>query len=298
VSQTTKERTAPASFDDLVERFERWASADPEVRGLAVFGSRARPDGPFDEWSDLDLIVVAEDPARILAGEWLPEIGRPWVKLVHESPVPGIDVRQVLFEGAFDVDLVPLVPGAVVELAQDPDMAAVFAQGFRPVVDDDGELHRAARVLASRPAAAAAEPEAPDEATYLWTVRDFLFQCVWSTKKLLRGELWVAKADVDGYLKEHLLRMLAWHAAATGASRDRIRPDGRYLERWADPMVVARLGPVFARYERDDVARALLETMDLFRDLATEAAGALGIEYPDSGGREVTRWIRGRLEAH
>jgi len=242
------------------------------------------------------VIVVATEPARIMAGEWLGEVARPWVTLVHESPVPGIEVRQVLFDGAFDVDLVALPPGALTGLAADPDMAPVFAQGFRPVVDRDGELGQAAATLAASPAATAEPATAvPDEATFAWTVLDFWFQCVWVTKKLRRGELWVAKADADGYLKEHLLQMVAWHASTAGSHHERVRPDGRYLERWAGPDVVARLGAVYAGYDAEDVARALLATMDLFRDLAVDTADTLGFEYPAGEDRDVTDWVREHL---
>jgi len=285
----------PQDFNELLERFTAWAEGEPDVRGLAVFGSRAVPGGIADEWSDLDLILVVREPSRLLEPRWLHEVGTPWVSLVHASPVPGVEVLQVLFEGGFDVDVVPVPPGAVAAIAGDPAMAAVFEQGFRPVIDRDGELAEASAALGNRADVAHDAPPLPDEAEFASTVRDFLFQCAWATKKLRRGELWMAHADCDGYLKELLLRMIAWHAGATGAARGRIRADGRYLEWWAPQHVVDRLPGTFARYDANDLAGALEATMALFRELATATAEAAGFAESVGEADQVSSWVVGTL---
>ena len=285
------EADSVTEFEELTERFTAWAQQHDDVRGLAVFGSRARPDGPNDEWSDLDLIVIATDPERYLRDEtWLAEVARPWVTLVHDAPIPGIEVRQVLFEGALDSDIVFLPPSVIGDYAADEDMAAVFAQGFRPLVDRDGELAAVAERFTGP--APSVHPVAPDRERFEWVVRDFLFQCVYTVKKLARGELWVAKDDCDGYLKRHLLQMIEWHAATAGSTRAPFRSDGRYLERWADPGVLDRLRGAFAGYDEAEVARALLATMELFTDLARATAQEAGFDYPEAEDRAVTDWVR------
>ncbi len=41
-----------------------------------VIGSRARKETPADEWSDLDIVFAADDPALYIDySEWLGEIG-------------------------------------------------------------------------------------------------------------------------------------------------------------------------------------------------------------------------------
>jgi aminoglycoside 6-adenylyltransferase len=270
------------------------------VRGLAVFGSRARPDGPNDEWSDLDLILIATDPERLLGDEsWLGAIARPWVTLVHEAPIPGIQVRQVLFEGALDADIVILPTGVIGGYAADPGMAAVFAQGFRLLVDRDGELAPVAeRFATTAPASGSKEPPAvPDAERFDWVVRDFLFQSAYTVKKLARGELWVAKDDCDGYLKHLLLTMIEWHAAALGGTGAPIPGGGRYMERWADPAVVERLRDAYATYDAADVARALLVTMELFADITRKTAAALGFDPTRADEHAVAEWIRHQLAA-
>ncbi len=58
---------------------------------------------------------------------------------------------------------------------------------------------------------------------------------------------------------------------------------GRFLEEWADPRAVAELPRAFAHYDSDDVWRALLVTMDLFRWASLETAERLHFTYPTAG---------------
>jgi hypothetical protein len=55
------------------------------------------------------------------------------------------------------------------------------------------------------------------------------------------------------------------------------RPDGRHLERWADPGALSALERAYAHYDVRDVARALWETIDLFQLLEEETARRLGL---------------------
>src|SRR5262245_61357864 len=68
---------ADSPMNQLIERFTAWGQGRPDIRAIAILGSQARTDRPADEWSDLDLLIVATDPRPYLAGgEWLAELGR------------------------------------------------------------------------------------------------------------------------------------------------------------------------------------------------------------------------------
>jgi aminoglycoside 6-adenylyltransferase len=66
---------------------------------------------------------------------------------------------------------------------------------------------------------------------------------------------------------------------------------GRFLEEWADARAVAALPAIFAHYEAQDVWRALLATMELFRWLAMETAELLGYAYPSFGAERATEMV-------
>jgi aminoglycoside 6-adenylyltransferase len=85
--------------------------------------------------------------------------------------------------------------------------------------------------------------------------------------------------------------MIEWHAHATHDWNYDTWFRGRFLEKWADPRVVEGLRSSFAHYETDDVARALLEEMKLFRWVALETAKKLEYQYPVEAEEHVLRWV-------
>jgi aminoglycoside 6-adenylyltransferase len=295
------------------ERLAAWAKTRPDIRAAIVVGSRARADHPADEWSDLDIVIIARDPERCLARtDWLQDIGNPWLTFLEPTATGGEMERRVLFEGGFDVDfavipnskvkraarflpalkrlpiLFRLLPKRVAQqMMQDVAAAAhVFARGARVIVDKDGLAGKLPLILSgSQPYRPPPQPE------FLEVVNDFWYHTVWTAKKLRRRELWVAKSCCDTYMKRLLLRMIEWHARATKGWDHDTWEGGRFLEEWADPRALEGLRDAFAHYDEDDMCRALFATMDLFRWLAIETAGRLGYLYPTVADQCVTEWI-------
>jgi len=64
------------------------------------------------------------------------------------------------------------------------------------------------------------------------------------------------------------------------------------LEKWAGPRVLEALRHVFAHYEGEDIERALLAKMDLFRRLGTETAKKLGCDYPIEVHERLMQWMK------
>ena len=69
------------------------------------------------------------------------------------------------------------------------------------------------------------------------------------------------------------------------------------MEEWADPRVLEELRSAFAHYDKDDVSRALLSSMALFRWVSKETAEKLGYTYPTEADECVTKWVRNCLSA-
>ncbi len=285
-------QTADA-YERLIDRFVAWARARPDIHAAIVVGSRARTDRPADEWSDLDIVVFVTDPAPFLSStDWLTNIGD--VRITFLEPTAGGEMeRRVLFDGGLDVDFAVISHTKLqhmVEHGIPPAVAGVFRRGVRVLLDREG---LAAQL---KPAdAEPASPDAPGEEQFLEVVNDFWYHAVLTVKKLRRGEIWYARACADGYMKRLLLRMIEWHAA-TMSQRDRdVWHDGRFLEQWADQRVLEGLRDAFAHYDRDDVRRGLLATMDLFRWLAKETAERLACRYPESADEYATGLVNALL---
>lgn len=302
-------------LEQLEARFAVWADRRPDIRAAIVLGSRARTDHPADEWSDLDLLIIATAPERYLSRtDWLQHIGTPWITFVEPTATGGGRERRVLFEGGLDVDfsvfskrqfqvllyvararqrlryVAHLFPkGLSARTAQvAADLGPVVRRGYRVLLDKDGLFDQLLRTFAGgnvRP------PLPPGQAEFQEVVSDFWYHAVWTARKLQRGELWVAKSCCDGYMKRQMLQMIEWHARAARCWTYDTWHGGRFLEEWADPRAVQALHDVFAHYDEEDVRRALFETMSVFRWLAIETAGRSGYSYPSVADERATELV-------
>jgi aminoglycoside 6-adenylyltransferase len=253
---------------EMIERIARWAEARDDVRAAVLIGSRARTDHPADAFSDLDIILLARDAAVLLDdAHWSGELGEVAITFVEETPVPGIRERRVLYQDGTDIDFAVVPVERVAEVGETG--SDTLARGYRVLVDKDGFTAAFAEI---GPRSSLARP-GDDE--FSEAVSDFWYHAVWTARKLARGEVFTAKSCCDGYMKSILVRMLEWHAGNLDTWHE-----GRFLEEWADPRVLVELRDAYARYDTDDVERALIATTDLFSWLAQETAGRLGYAYP------------------
>jgi aminoglycoside 6-adenylyltransferase len=256
-----------------------WARAHEDVRALVLVGSLARADAPGDEWSDVDLVALVDDPARWLDdGSWLHELGRPVLTFVEPAAVGGVHERRVLLEGGVDVDVVP-VPVDRSEEVLGP-AAAVFRRGYRVLHDEIGIADRLATLEPSPEQTAL-----PDETELGELCDDLWYHGLWTAKKLARGELWTAHDCLDGYLRHRLLALLRWRAGLSGASPWH---GTRFVEEWAgEPDEV--LAATYGSHDRDGVRRALWALLDLSGRLEDELRDRLEFEAADR--TEVARLI-------
>ena len=279
-----------AAYEQIIEKYVRWATSDPGTRAAMIIGSRARFDHPADEWSDLDIIVHTSDPQRYLeTTDWLENVGNPWLTFIEQTPGGGME-RRVMFEGGLDVDfaIIPAEWGQqVMSAGIPPDFADIIRRGVRVIVDKDGLAVQLLQMPLDAPV-----PCPPTQAEFLEVVNDFWYHTIWTAKHLRRGELWWAKSCCDDYLKFRLRRMMEWHARATKGQSHDTWMRGRFLEEWVDPRAVEELKGIFAHYDAEDVWRALLATMELFRWVAVEAAERLGYPYLKLGDERATEFVK------
>jgi hypothetical protein len=134
-------------------------------------------------------------------------------------------------------------------------------------------------------------PRTPDQAEFTALINRLWLDASKTAKFIRRADLWRAKQLCDGEMKQHLLTLLEWHAAARQDRRD-VWYEGRFLAEWADPQILAELPATFAAYEITDLTRALLVTLNVSRRLADELAAQLGLAYSIETDRIVSQHLQ------
>lgn len=273
------------TFDDITARFTAWAKAEKDIQAAVIIGSRARTDAPADQWSDLDIIFLTDKPDQFIYSEsWLNQI-HPYSITFLEKTAVGIGMeRRVMFNPHLDVDFVILTPEHFSGMLQVKEVQQVFKNGYQ-VLFDKTDVTSGIKVSDDLSQARAV----PSKEQYDQLVQDFWYHVVWVSKKMLRGELWVAKECLDSNLKYLLRTMAEWHAIAVMDQSP--WHNGRFIENWADPRLISSFSRIFAKYDRNDMLQALKETVDIFRLLAAETGTALRYPYPEKADASASSFI-------
>ena len=280
------------TYNKLIDRFISWAKASSDIKSVFIVGSHARTDHPADEYSDLDLVMIVTDPEHYISStQWLANIGDYWISFVEKTAVGGGKERRVLFENAMDVDFAVFSEEGFTQAIKEVEIQAVFKRGFRILLDKSGFVDTLPHIAHEKNI-----QTKPMQREFLNLVNDFWYHSVWTVKKLQRGELWAAKSCLDCYMKEHLLGIIECHAHVMNGSEYDTWHNGRFLDKWADQKVKEGLQNAFSHYQKYDIGRALLATMDLFRLLAVEAAEKMNYKYPYDADKNATQWVKHSLE--
>ncbi len=270
-------------YQKLERKVAAWANHRPDLRAILVVGSRARSDPPPDMWSDLDLILLVDDPDVYTAqADWLTEIGEVWLPVLDRTSLNDPE-WLIWFDRGLKADflLARVSPGmTLAQFVAGSPHQNVFRRGLRVLVDKTASPLPVLDPVTAAP---------PTETEFTSTVGKALLAATRTARLLRRSELWQAKQQCDAALKAHLLKMLEWHARALYSADTWY--DGRYMAQWADPQTLEVLSGVFARYEEADIWRALFATLTLFRRLAQETAARLGYAYPTQADSRISAWL-------
>lgn len=267
-----------AHVSRFLDEVSRWATEQPDVRAAVLLGSQARVDAPADQASDVDVALFVENPAGYLDdAAWIRRFGEPLLSFRERTAVGGFEERRVLFRDGLEVDFA-IVPAAVAAEIP-PEADAVFARGFRVLYTDGVSFPEL------EPSSIETPP--PTQERFDQLVNDFWYHLLWSAKKLWRGEVLLAKQACDGWLTGRLVELARWRSDEADTWHG-----SRFFERWAGEELVAALGTTFARYDAEDVARALRVKGELFGRVEDEVAARFELTVPEDR-PEVFR----RLEA-
>ncbi|MCY3781331.1 MAG: aminoglycoside 6-adenylyltransferase [Chloroflexi bacterium] len=266
----------------LFEKVIDWADGEAAICAVVVTGSLARGDGSIDEYSDLDVQIITRDIKAYSADDsWLDALGEVWIRFPLNEDLP---YRLVWFAGGYKVDFQFIAVDQVRAELDSGAMSDEYQRGYIVVLDKDGlyrDLPPSPRTFPS--------PPSPSADEVLATINEFWFEAIHVAQFIRRREFWVVKWR-DWTMKEDLLRLLEWHARATGDDVNTWLLGKRILD-WADDEAFHAIKEIWTGWDAAESWRGLLTQLALFRRLSVELCAALGIDYSDATHREIEGYI-------
>ncbi|MGD6901527.1 aminoglycoside 6-adenylyltransferase [Bacillus infantis] len=268
------------TYETIIARFIEMAENNEGIRAAVIVGSRARTEVPADEYSDLDLVAIVENPSVFLDDtDWLGKIGKHYLTFLENTAVGGGKERRVLFEEGLDVDFAFFPVSALPELEQDPEPLGVFAKGVRVLFDKDGTITTLIRQAPQKLPA----PQMRGSEELGNVIHDFWYHAVLAAKKIRRGELLDAKSIGDSYMKHLLMELVRTQSRLNHGPAFDTWHGNRFFEKWADPETMVAYKNLYGVYVEEDVWRALHNTMGFFRETAKDVCVKMNLHYPEEG---------------
>jgi aminoglycoside 6-adenylyltransferase len=265
-------------YVETIEKLTVWCRETNDVHAAILLGSQVRGESPGDEWSDVDILLLVDDPTPYLqANAWLDFLGERVCELVEETPLDWLkltwSVRRLLFADnrALDFSILPY--------ARLDDVLAlnaeIHANGYRVIYAGDPE-DVTTRVEASLAGLKLEGPKIPTQAELEQVVNDLLFQLIWAGKKVKRGELWVAVSAINQRISARLLRLVEYFIAGTPLANAPIRYEGRFLEQRIPAWLAEELPECYAKYDAFDAMQTIGHLIELIARLSAEICRANG----------------------
>lgn len=267
-----------------------WAESKPDIRVVILTSSRARSDEKVDEFSDYDVIFVAENIKPYREDEsWLNEYGKPLA--VYRDPVETrygfrrfIDVTQ--YESGLKIDFTLWPVGLMKKVAKMKELPDYIDDGYKVLLDKDG-LTRGMKA----PSYKAFIPKPPTEAEYHQFVEEFFSNAPYAAKHIRRGDFFPLKGMLNFMRHEKLCRMLEWEVEIEHGWTLKQGQYGKGLQKYLDKDIIKELKKTF-QGEGDDVYwNELYDTIGLFRETAKEVGTKLGYAYPEDIDSRVIRYL-------
>lgn len=272
-------------YADLKEKLIAIAKENDSIKSVVAIGSSVRDYSKADEYSDIDLIIATTDIDSFLYSDLiLSQLGDIKISFTEHTLGGGIE-RRILFDGSLDADFIIFTLEQFVSAVTDGVANEVMNRGYL-VLYDDMDI----TPLLEKHIVPSVRTVSMSENEFINVVNDFFFHTVWASKKILRGEIWVAKMCIDAYLKNHLLSVIEYNRYLSEG--EDVWHCGRFLEKWAGNENLLALKNCFAHYDKFDMIKALFSTAELFSENAQAISKNCGYKYPKTAEEYATRLLK------
>ncbi len=269
-----------SKYSETAEHIRLWAQQEKNVHCVLILGSQVRKDFEGDEWSDLDVLLLVDNPDVFRqTNTWLAFLGEILCEIIEEVYLDWIQLtwytKRILLTDNRAIDF-SIMPYERIEDVLSLN-AEIHANGYQ-VIYDAGPDWVAPKIEATLAVLKEDVPRVPTEDELWRTIQILLFQLIFASKKLKRKELWVAVSCINQQVNHRLLELIEFHTNSVVGAPQRIRYEGRFLEQRMAPPLVEKLAGCFAKYDTQDAIRTIHHLLDFSYCLAQDICEKNG--YP------------------
>ncbi|QUG43762.1 aminoglycoside 6-adenylyltransferase [Psychrobacillus sp. INOP01] len=272
--------------NEMIELVLNYAKNDERVRAVGLNGSRTNPNAPKDMFQDFDIVYLVTDMNSFVEDQhWIDVFGE---RIIMQTPenmsmfAPELGGRfsyLMLFTDGNRIDLT-LVPIEEKDKYCKEDKLTVI------LMDKDNclpELQPPTDVdyWAKRPSAEFFS----DCCNEFWWVSTYVAKGLW------RREILYAHEHLNNILRPMLLKMLEWKVGIENSNSVSIGKCGKYLEKYLSEKCWHELLSTYASGSYEDIWRALIAMINLFRSTSKIVADRLGYEYSREEDERVTTYL-------
>jgi aminoglycoside 6-adenylyltransferase len=262
------------------------AREDERIRAVVMNGSRANPNAPRDPFQDFDVVYYVTDVQPYVRNyEWIERFGELMIMQMPEEmgasrrgeDEPFVYLMQFADGNRIDLTLFPIE--RLDEMEEDSQSLLLL--------DKDG-------LFEELPPASDADylPEPPTAEAFAHSCNEFWWVSAYVAKGLWREELLYAKGVMDRYVRDQLVKMLAWYVGQRTDFSVSPGKFGKDLRRHLEPELWEMLLDTYSDAGYEANWEALLTAGELFRWVALEVAEHWGFEYPHGDDERVTAHLR------
>ncbi|MDN7240608.1 aminoglycoside 6-adenylyltransferase [Planococcus sp. N028] len=265
--------------EEMLELILSKARESENIRLVEMNGSRVNSQTNKDPFQDYDIVYYVEDIESFIKDpSWVDYFGeRLMMQMPDQMHIPPADKTKqsfsylMLFKDGNRIDLT-LTPVTLAEqclknteprkILLDKDNRSKFA----PISSDDPFRIKAPT-----------QKEFCDCSNEFWWVSTYIAKALW------REELPLAKATMDGPVRDMLMMMLNWQIGIRTGFKVSTGKNGKDIKKYVDEELWRKLVLTYPDGDYNNIWASLFKMCDLFEELTSQIAQELKFDMPDYG---------------
>lgn len=268
--------------DEMMELVLNIAKNDENIRGVMITGSRANSDCPVDVFQDFDIVYFVKEVSPYWDNmDWIEaNFGKPSMTQKPES------MRL----------MPPCEDGNYAYLMIFPDGNRIDLQITADPYEDDGEP---AIVLLDKDGCLPKIKikkdfwyvERPEQKIFSDCCNEFHWCLNNVAKGIARDELSYAMEQLNHYVRDMLIQMLAWYVGTNHSFSVSVGKNGKYFKNLLPIDIYERFTKTYSDACYEHMWDAVFEMLSLFGDVARYVAAQLNFTYDEAEERGIENYV-------